>query len=260
MFWYNQELHHQNHIELAINEPAFLYGATVFTTLRIYHNSLDHPLTNWRSHCQRLQHSIQAFGWQEPDWDRLYDGAEAMQQFWPVLRLTIFPNGNELITGRLLPADLESRQQNGIIAWLADSAHFARAWAPHKTGNYLSAWLALQKAQKVGAQEAILIDHQGNWLETSTGNLWGWREGNWYTPPLDAGILPGLKRHQLITHLCQVHKQPVEEPWSTDLVKEFEALAYSNSVVEIIPIQTVVNGKTSLCYHPQHPSLQLLKQ
>ena len=49
----------------------------------------------------------------------------------------------------------------------------------HKTGNYLACWLAKNAgAKKVGAQEAILTSDQGEWLETSTGNLWGWKRSN----------------------------------------------------------------------------------
>ncbi|HCF27363.1 MAG TPA: 4-amino-4-deoxychorismate lyase, partial [Cyanobacteria bacterium UBA11049] len=55
-----------------------------------------------------------------------------------------------------------------------------------------------------GAGEAILVDANGNWLETSTGNLWGWQNGCWWTPPLEAGILPGVVRQQLI-NWCQNH-------------------------------------------------------
>jgi len=39
------------------------------------------------------------------------------------------------------------------------------------------------------------MDESGNWLETSTGNLWG---GGWWTP-LAAEIAPGVVRSQLAT-------------------------------------------------------------
>ena len=85
-------------------------------------------------------------------------------------------DGREWITGRYLPGDLATRQQQGIVGWLADVPIYQRCLASHKTGNYLGAWLALQQTQKYGAREAILIDESGNWLETSTGNLWGWKQ------------------------------------------------------------------------------------
>jgi branched-subunit amino acid aminotransferase/4-amino-4-deoxychorismate lyase len=43
---------------------------------------------------------------------------------------------------------------------------------PIKPGNYLGSWLAQRSAQVCGAREAILVNSQGHWLETATGNLW----------------------------------------------------------------------------------------
>jgi 4-amino-4-deoxychorismate lyase len=172
-------------LELEIDDPGLLYGATVFTTLRVYDNSLDSRLTHWRSHCDRLKFSLQTFDWRLPDEERLRQGAQVMMAHFPVLRITIFPDGREWITGRLLPKGLREIQENGINAILAAS-EFVRCLPAHKTGNYLSAWLAKANAQKLNTQEAILVDAAGNWLETSTGNLWGWRDGSWWTPAFNS--------------------------------------------------------------------------
>jgi 4-amino-4-deoxychorismate lyase len=252
LFWYKGKLIQGNVLELEIDDPGLLYGATVFTTLRVYQQSLDSRLTNWQAHCDRLHSSIQNFGWQQPDWEGLRNGAEKLLPSFPVLRITIFPDGREWITGRFLPADLKQRQQNGIIAWLADAPQFERSLPTHKTGNYLTAWMALNQAKLTGMQEAILVDAAGNWLETSTGNLWGWRDGRWWTPPLAAGILPGVMRSQIIDWQ-QRYYQPVGEViWDKDWVQEVEAIAYSNSVVEVVPIHTVISQNCTLAFDPLH--------
>lgn len=286
MFWYNGQRMDGSTLEIAIDDPGLLYGATVFTTLRVYQQSLHHPLTHWDRHCSRLLSSLQTFGWSLPDWQRLREGAQTLSASYPVLRITIFPDGREWITGRFLPPDLAQRQQQGITAWLADASvsqlnlieidrgdkgekveytkatsyEYQRSLPTHKTGNYLSAWLAQQAARRMGATEAILSDAHGNWLETSTGNLWGWQEGCWWTPSLDAGILPGVARSQLIDWL-QLHDCKVQEAtWDTNRVLQFEAIAYTNSVVEIIPIHTVLTLFESFTYDPFHPRLEQLRQ
>lgn len=264
-YWYNGNLIKANTLELAIDDPGLLYGATVFTTLRIYHQSLDSALTNWVKHCDRLRTSIQTFGWQQPEWKRLRQGAEILMSCFPILRITLFPDGREWITGRNLPGDLTKMQRCGVAAAVTPEAQFQR-WLPtYKTGNYLSAWMAKSAAQKMSAVEAILVDESGNWLETSTGNLWGWRDGSWWTPPVTAGILPGIGRSHLLDWL-QHHHQPVrEEPWLTTIVTGFEAIAYTNSVVEVIPIHTVIQREqatgqiTQLSYDPEHSGLKQLQ-
>ncbi|MGQ4649605.1 aminotransferase class IV [Lyngbya aestuarii] len=259
MFWYNGQLKQTDTLELAIDEPGLLYGATVFTTLRVYQQSLDSSLSNWHLHCQRLELSLQSFGWQLPNWQQVRHGAQALSKAYPVLRITIFPDGREWITGRFLPTDLTQRQQQGITAWLADAPAYRRSLTAHKTGNYLSAWLALQASRQMGAAEAILVGATGNWLETSTGNLWGWQGDCWWTPPLIAGILPGVVRSQLIIWLNKQGLEVKEVAWDTKLVEKFEVIAYTNSVIEVIPIRTVLNSWEPLAYDAEHPSLEQLR-
>jgi 4-amino-4-deoxychorismate lyase len=227
LFWYNGKLIESQTLELAIDDPGLLYGATVFTTLRVYDNSLDSSLTNWLSHCDRLQFSLETFGWQQPDWKRLRQGAQVIMADFPILRITVFSDGREWITGRLLIPDLTFKQQYGIACVLSISEYY-RSLPIHKTGNYLSAWLAKNSAQKLNTEEGILVSSAGNWLETSTGNLW----------------------QQVVR----------EEPWTPELVKKFEAIAYSNCVVEIIPIHTVIQPTGKLEYDPRHPIFQQLRE
>lgn len=259
MFWYDGNLIEKGTLELTIADPGLLYGATVFTTLRVYQQSLDSYLTNWIEHCDRLRSTVETFLWQQPDWKRVRCGVEALMPHFPVMRITIFPDGREWIVGRFLPDDLAERQQCGVIAWLAADTLFRRTISEHKTGNYLGAWLSLRRAQQLGAKEAILVDSSGNWLETSTGNLWGWRDGRWWTPPVEAGILPGVVRQQLISWLESQNKQVELEPWNIDLVQGLEAIAYSNSVVEVVPIHTILTSQGAVAYAPWHDSLEELR-
>jgi 4-amino-4-deoxychorismate lyase len=240
MFWYDGQLIDQERLSLDINEPGFIYGATVFTTMRVYQQSLTHPLTSWQAHCDRLLCSINVFNWQQPNWSSLRKGAELLISYFPVLRMVVFPDGKELITGRNLPSDLKQRQKEGITAWVAADNLLRRDLATHKTGNYLSSYLARNQALKLNAQEAILVDSQGNWLETSTGNLWGWQDGCWYTPALNVGILPGIMRSQLLKYFQDNHLPVEENIWTPEFVASLKAISYSNCVVEVVPINTVL--------------------
>ncbi|MDJ0716574.1 MAG: aminotransferase class IV [Prochloraceae cyanobacterium] len=240
-----------------IHDPGLLYGATVFTTLRVYSQSLDFPLTNWMAHCDRLRGSIEAMRWQLPDWKRLRKGARSLLPYYPVLRITIFADGRELIIGRSLPKNLQQLQQFGAIAKVADNPMFRRQLSTHKTGNYLPAWLALQEVQKLGAREAILVDSNGNWLETSTGNLWGWKDDRWYTPNGD--LLPGIARSQLLNWLHSQNLSVGRDAWNWNFVKNLEAIAYSNSVVEVIPLSRIISTQGNLTPDPCHPALEYLR-
>jgi branched-subunit amino acid aminotransferase/4-amino-4-deoxychorismate lyase len=257
--WYNGQPIHSNELTLPIDDPGLLYGATIFTTLRVYRNSLEHPLTAWTHHCDRLRTSIADLGWISPDWSRIQTGALWLMTQFPVLRITLFPDGREWITGRPLPPQLADWQQHGVAVWLAD-AQFQRSLPQHKTGNYLAPWLARAEALRQGAQDAILVNAQGHWLETSTGNLWGWKNGQWWTPPLEAGILPGIGRSQLISGLKCQNRTIAEEPWDANRVQGFEAIAYCNSVIEVLPIHTVISTSNSYPFDAHHPCFCQLRK
>jgi branched-subunit amino acid aminotransferase/4-amino-4-deoxychorismate lyase len=243
-FWYDGSLQPEGaSLSLSPTDPALLYGATLFTTLRVY-GDLDDPRTQWSAHIDRLKTSLQALGWVEPDWIKVRQGAQSIAT--PVRRITLFSDGREMVTGRSLPPDLADRQQLGIVAWVAPKER--RSLPQHKTGNYLLPWQCLQQATTHGAQEAILLDAQDHWLETATGNLWGYAQGQWWTPPLTDGILPGIARQQMIQHLNNQGKTVQESPWDGATIAQFEGLAYSNCVVEFVPIRQVTWGDRTLIF------------
>lgn len=268
--WYDGQPLDQRTLTLEATNPGLMFGATTFTTLRVYDRDLYAPMTQWLAHRDRLHNTRSQLGLPQPDWDSVERGVLTLAAEHPVLRVTLFPDGREWILGRELPSDLVQKQTRGIVAWVAQAAHYRRAIANHKTGNYFPCWLALQTAQQQflgpeAAVEAILIDETGQWLETTTGNLWGFRDGLWWTPPL-GDCLPGIARSHLIRQL-QRHGLPVrvDRSWTPDWVSEFEAIAYSNSVVEVVPFHAILDGQTihrldvqpvaqlQAVYHPEFP-------
>jgi 4-amino-4-deoxychorismate lyase len=250
LYWYCGNSIESGSIELDINDPGLLYGATVFTTFRTDKFSES----GYDLHCERLRSSIDELDWTQPNWNQVRSGVESLISHFPVLRISIFPDGRELITGRDLPPNLATWQQEGVKVIIADR-QFTRSLPQHKTGNYLAPWLALKQARDRDIQEAILTNDRGDWLETTTGNLWGYRDGCWYTPPLSAGTLPGIARSQILTRLKQQDRSVLEVDWNAEWVKGLEAIGYSNSVVMFIPIHTVITSVGTLAYTAQHPAI-----
>ncbi len=254
-YWYDGQLIEEDKIVLEITHLGLIYGANTFTTLRIYNQQLNHPLTHWSAHLNRLKNSLKTFGWSFNHWSRLQTEVEILGQTYPILRIVIFPDEKEWITGRYLTNNLSQLQQQGVRGWVAQDRLFARSLESHKTGNYLGAWLALQKAQEYDAREGILVDSHQNWLESCTGNLWGWKAGKWYTPNVNS-ILPGIVRSHLITWLNQNKIPVVENQWTPKFIQDLDSIAYSNCGVEVIPFSQIINGDKVHLFDPSHPRLQ----
>jgi branched-chain amino acid aminotransferase len=79
-----------------------------------------------------------------------------------------------------------------------------------KTLNYLTGILAKMEAQKSGAPEVLILNHQGFVAECSGDNIFIVRDGVLLTPPPWVGILNGITR-QTVIELATADNVPVRE-------------------------------------------------
>lgn len=67
-----------------------------------------------------------------------------------------------------------------------------------KSLNYLPGVLARMEAAERGADDALLLNRAGRVAETSIANLFVRLRGEWVTPPVSEGALPGIRRACLL--------------------------------------------------------------
>lgn len=82
--------------------------------------------------------------------------------------------------------------------------------AQFKNANKLPQILARAEADAVGADEALLLNTAGRVVEGTTSNLFWVSNGIVCTPPLVAGILPGVTR-LAVFEVCRALKIPTKE-------------------------------------------------
>jgi branched-chain amino acid aminotransferase len=66
-----------------------------------------------------------------------------------------------------------------------------------KSNNLMNSALAMQEAYRRGAFEGIMRNYRGELAECTTSNLFIVKDGAALTPPLTAGLLPGITREFL---------------------------------------------------------------
>jgi branched-chain amino acid aminotransferase len=105
-----------------------------------------------------------------------------------------------------------------------------------KTGNYLESVLAVREARQAGAHEALLRDSVGRITEGSSSNVFLVRGGRLHTPPVSAGLLPGITREAIIRLARQAGIAVDEAPiWPADLVRA-EEMFLSSSIRGVLPV------------------------
>lgn len=127
-----------------------------------------------------------------------------------------------------------------------------------KSCNLLNNVLAVREAQKKGAVEAILLNQRGEVAEGASSNIFLVRTGMLRTPPLSAGILPGITRTVVIELATSLSipfddQGPVPLP---DLLAADECFVTS-SVREILPIRSI-DGRAVGQGRPGPVTLRLL--
>lgn len=90
--------------------------------------------------------------------------------------------------------------------------------------NYTRSFAARDKAQSLGADEAILTNTDGNVACGATSNLFIEENGVLITPPLSDGVLAGITRKHLIS------KGAREESITLERLKSADSLWLTNSI------------------------------
>lgn len=127
-----------------------------------------------------------------------------------------------------------------------------------KSGNLINNILAVREAQAAGAFEPILLNHNGEVAEGASANVFVVKGGAGLTPPLGAGILPGITR-QLLLEIGGGIGVPMREETLgvADLLGADEAFITS-TLKEAVPVRAV-DGKPVGDGRPGPVTLRLLK-
>jgi branched-chain amino acid aminotransferase len=111
--------------------------------------------------------------------------------------------------------------------------------ADAKTHNYLNGILARLELRVTGADEALMLDPDGNVAEGATANLFFADGTALKTPSLDGPILPGVTRRAVI-EIAEAEGIPVEEgTYAPDAVRDADEVFLTNSTWELRPVETV---------------------
>jgi len=118
------------------------------------------------------------------------------------LYITVQPFGNYI--------DIDRALNVGVSSWrrIDDNMIPARAKV---TGGYVNSALAKTEALTNGFDEAIMLDSNGHVSEGSAENLFMFRNGIAYTPPVTENILEGITRLTIMTLLKEELGIPVVE-------------------------------------------------
>jgi branched-chain amino acid aminotransferase len=211
----NGRVYDQAHAVISVFDHGFLYGEGVYETLRTF----DGRPFLFDRHMQRLRNSAGMLMLPVPLADAemaarcretmnaagLGDGA----QNEAYLRILLTRGVGELsydpaecpapsvviiVKPQIDPP--ESAYEHGLTLSIVSIVrnHPGTVNPLIKSNNLLNNALAMQEAARRGADEGVMRNFRGELAECTTSNLFVVKGGVALTPPLDAGLLPGITR------------------------------------------------------------------
>jgi para-aminobenzoate synthetase/4-amino-4-deoxychorismate lyase len=111
------------------------------------------------------------------------------------LRLTLAQDGGVTLSAAALPA-LQEPVRLFIATDINDAGDFFTAHKTTVRETYDRAW---QDAEKRGGFDQLFLNRDGCLTEGGRSNLFVRLQDRWYTPPLRAGVLPGIMRAELLS-------------------------------------------------------------
>ncbi|MFO7833888.1 MAG: aminotransferase class IV [Halohasta sp.] len=241
-----------------VRDRGFLYGDAAFETMRAYGGEVF----EWAAHMDRLAETCDVLGLEHGlstadlrervdetlaanDLEEAYVRLSITRGVQPgkltpdtevdptvVVIVSELPRGGQgsqpVFEG---PATLQTVRTKRI----PDAAIPARA----KTHNYLNGILARLELRVTGADEAMMVDADGQVTEGATSNLFFVRDNALRTPSLDGPVLPGITR-RVVLELAREEGIPVEEgQYTPDEIRSADEVFLTNSTWELRPVETV---------------------
>ena len=252
--WVNGEVLRADAPALSARDRGLLYGDGLFETLRAY-GGVPFLLDE---HAARLNASAAALRMgAELDSAVLGDaiagllGLNELSDAYVRITLTRGPHAGRLelepareptlvVVAQPLRPLPPSRYDPGSTAVVASIRQNADSPLPrHKTLNYLNNLLARTEAHDRGADEALLLNTRGEVAEAASSNLFLVLDGSLVTPSIEANILPGITRAEVLRLAGEAGKPTEERTVRPDELLAADEAFLTNSVAQIVPLRSI---------------------
>ena len=217
----------------AADDEALLRGRSVFETARVYGRRpfrLDEHLARFALSAERLRLPT-------PDAQECRRLAELVIDACDEsdLALRLYWTGRTLVaTAGPIDPELEASRARGVR--LAVVGWSTGALASAKSMSYAENMGAQDAAIAAGADDALLVAHDGTVLEAPTANVF-WREGDrLLTPALELPILAGVTRAALL----EISERETEEGvFPLARLLQADEVFLCSSIREVMPVAAV---------------------
>jgi branched-subunit amino acid aminotransferase/4-amino-4-deoxychorismate lyase len=126
-----------------------------------------------------------------------------------------------------------------------------------KSNNLLNNALAMQEALRTGADEALMQNQAGEFVECSQTNVFFVNAGAALTPPLSAGLLPGITREFVLEMAAELGIPAREARITPADLESMDEVFVTGTTREVTPV-TTIDGRPVGTGRPGPVTMRLL--
>jgi branched-chain amino acid aminotransferase len=267
--WIEHELRSSSEAVVPFLNAGLQYGFSVFEGIRCYAAERGPAIFRLQEHAARLLDSAHIVGFRDLPWtldgiiDAIQKTVAANELAACYIRPLIYLDGAmHMVVDRGTPRFMiavwewasfmgEEAKELGIRANISSFTRLHPNIMMTKakvSGNYVSSILAKTESQRMGCDEAIMLDPEGYIAECTGENIFAVRGNVIYTPPRGS-ILEGITRDSLMTLAGDMGYEVVEERISRDQLYVADEVFVTGTAAEVIGLReidfrTIGSGKT----------------
>lgn len=233
------------------------YGYGAFEGIRAYHSSTGMSLFKATEHYKRLLNSVDTLHL-EIDYtaDELVEITHELLIknnlrnayirplvfMGPNMRLTLRDKPRMLITAWEWGTLLGNEEVNLIISSYQRPDPKSLPASAKLVGNYTNSILAGNEARQKGADEALMLDSNGNISQAPGSNFFLEKDGVLYTAP-EGNILPGITRSTIMDFAKELTFEVREELIPVEMIHEADSAFLTGTATEIVGVKSIEGVK-----------------
>ena len=251
----NGEIAPADQARISVLDNGFTFGDGVYETLRTYGGRpfhLDRHLERLRASARMLDFAIPAADDAlAADLDRLLKRAANPESYIRIIvsrgvgeisyRFDRIQGPTIVMAARAYEPFAEAQYRDGIPVIIASiRRNSPQALDPAmKSCNLINNILAVREAQAKKAAEPLMLNERGDVAEGASANVFIVSGGALVTPPLDAGILPGVTRALVLEQARALQIEAREQSVPVRTLLGADEAFITSTLKEVMPIATV---------------------
>lgn len=247
MFWLNGK----RADSITLTDRSFQYGDGCFTTMLTRNGQIQH----WQKHIDRMNACLDVLLIPRPDWKQVEKWLDQAVRSEPLAGVKIHisrgaggrgysptqvTSPNVTISAFIYPPHYEQWSVDGVNLGVCQTRLGLNPMlAGHKHNNRLEQIMVKAELDDLQLPDGVVLDINGNVIETSMANLFWVKGGVVYTPALTHAGVSGVMRRVVLEVLEKMQIRSTVGHFELDSVLAADEVFISNSILGVAPIRQI---------------------